>query len=112
MNTCKNCYRSLTPWSKFKDMEMREGTAYAAVGSIFNGIGHIFMGNSGYVGDCDYWSQELYFCTNCKTYYMKCPKCDNLMSINDMPKNGKTLVKCSRCGSNTLYAGDYDMEGL
>ena len=71
MSTCKKCYKSLTSWSKFKDMEYKEGTAYAAVGSIFNGIGHMVMGNSGYRDDCDHWSQELYFCMNCKTYNMK-----------------------------------------
>lgn len=111
MSTCKKCYKSLTSWSKFNDMEYKEGTAYAAVGSIFNGIGHMFMGNSGYRDDCDHWSQELYFCMNCKTYYMKCPKCGNLMPLSVMPKNGKTLVKCGNCGDITLYADDYDMGG-
>lgn len=111
MSTCKKCYKSLTSWSKFKDMEYKEGTAYAAVGSIFNGIGHMFMGNSGYRDDCDHWSQELYFCMNCKTYHMKCPKCGNLMPLSVMPKNGKTLVKCGNCGDRTLYADDYDMGG-
>ena len=101
----------MTSWSKFKDMEYKEGTAYAAVGSIFNGIGHMFMGNSGYRDDCDHWSQELYFCMNCKTYHMKCPKCGNLIPLSVMPKNGKTLVKCGNCGDRTLYADDYDMGG-
>lgn len=111
MSTCKNCLRSLSSWSKYKDMEMKEGTGYALVGSLFNGLGHMVMGNSGYRNDCDHWSIELYFCTNCKTYYMKCPKCGNLMPLSVMPNNGKTVVKCSNCGDRTLYADDYNMGG-
>lgn len=111
MSTCKKCYTGLTSWSKFKDMEYKEGTPYAAVGSIFNVLGHMVMGNAGYRDDCDHWSQELYFCTNCKTYYMKCPKCGNLMPLSVMPKNGKTLVKCGNCDDRTLYAADYNMGG-
>lgn len=60
MSTCKSCYTTLSSWSKFKDMEMKEGTAYAAVGSVFHGLGHMFIGNSGYKDDCDNWSQELF----------------------------------------------------
>ena len=111
MITCKKCCKDLISWSKFKDLEMKEGIALAAVGSIFNGISHMVMGNSGYRNDCDQWSQELYFCMNCKTYYMKCPKCGTLMPLSDMPKNGKTMLKCGSCGSKILYANDYDMGG-
>lgn len=111
MSTCKKCSRSLTLWSKFKDMELKEGTTRAVVGSVFNGIGHMVMGNSGYRDNCDHWSQELYFCMNCRTYYMTCPRCGNLMPLSFMPVNGKTVVKCSKCDDRTLYADDYDIGG-
>lgn len=111
MSRCNNCYKHLKSWSKFKDLTMKEGTALAAVGSIFNGISHMFMGNSGYRKDCDHWSQDLYFCENCKLYYIKCPKCKDLMQLTEMPKNGKTVAICRSCGDRTLYAGDYDMGG-
>ena len=111
MSSCKKCQSTLVSWSKFKDMEMKGNTATAAVGSIFNGLGHMFLGNSLYRSGSDHWSQELYYCKNCKTYYMKCPKCGNLMPQGDMPQNGKTLVTCNTCGDKTLYAADYDMGG-
>lgn len=111
MSTCKKCHRELCSWSKFKDMEMKEDMVYATVGSVFNGLSHMFWGNSRYRKDCDHWTQDLYFCKNCKTYYIKCPKCGNLMPLSVMPKNGKTQVVCGSCGDKTLYAGDYDMEG-
>lgn len=90
---------------------MKQNTIFASVNSIFNGIEHMLMGNSGYRQDCNHWSQELYFCMNCRTYYVKCPKCGNLMPINEMPQNGQTVVQCSDCGDRTLYASDYDMGG-
>lgn len=111
MSTCKSCYTTLSSWSKFKDMEMKEGTAYAAVGSVLNGLGHMFLGNFGYKEGCDNWSQELFFCKNCKTYFMKCPSCGNLMPLSVMPENGKTIVKCGNCSKKTLYAADYNMGG-
>ena len=111
MSSCKKCQRTLVSWSKFKDMEMKGDTATAVVGSVFNGLGHMFWGNSRYKSGSDHWSQELYYCRNCKTYYMKCPKCGNLMPLSDMPQNGKTLVTCNNCGDKTLYAADYDMGG-
>lgn len=111
MSTCKQCQSNLTSWSKFKDMEMKADTVSAVVGSVFNGLGHMFWGNSRYRGGSDHWSQELYFCRNCKTYYMKCPKCGYLMPLSVMPQNGKTLVVCNICGDKTLYAADYDMGG-
>ncbi len=111
MSRCKKCYKDLTSWSKFKDLSMKEGVALAAVGSIFNGISHMLMGNSGYRNGCDHWSQDLYFCEHCKSYYIKCPKCKNMMQLAEMPQNGQTVVRCSECGDRTLYAGDYDMGG-
>ena len=109
--SCKKCGKTLVTWSKFKDMKYKEDVAYAIIGSIFNGIGHGFWGNSRYRKGGDHWSQELYFCFNCKTYHMKCPKCGNLLPLSVMPKNGKTLVKCKQCGDSTLYADDYDAGG-
>lgn len=111
MKRCQKCHNSLIKWSKYKDMERNDGTGFAIAGSIFNGLKHFVMGNSGYRSDCDHWSLELYFCESCKTYYMKCPNCGNLMSLSEMPRNGKTIAKCSNCGDKTLYAGDYNMGG-
>ena len=111
MSTCIYCYRELSSWSNFKDMEMKDGTLMAAAGSIFNGLGHMFWGNSRYKRDADHWSHTLFYCKNCKTYYLKCPKCGNLMPLSEMPHNGKTEATCSSCGDTTLYADDYDMGG-
>lgn len=111
MDSCKNCGHSLVSWNKFKDMRSKEGTTYAVLGTIFNGLKHEFTSSIGYRQDCDEWSTELYFCEHCTTYFMKCPKCDHLLPLSVMPKNGKTLVVCNQCGHRTLYAGNYDTAG-
>ncbi len=112
MNSCIKCGKKLSSWSKFKDMQMKEDVVYATIGTIFNGIGHAFWGNSRHrKEEADHWSEEIYYCTDCKIYYMKCPKCGNLLPLSVMPTNGKTIVKCKKCGDATLYAGDYDAGG-
>lgn len=112
MNKCIKCGKSLSSWSKFKDMQMKEDVVYATVGTIFNAIRHAFWGNSRHRSEgVDHWSEELYYCLDCKIYYIKCPKCGNLLPLSVMPTNGKTIVKCKKCGDTTLYAGDYDSGG-
>ncbi len=93
-------------------MEMKENVGYAIIGSIFNGLGHFWSGNSRYRDlKVDHWSETVYYCHNCNTYYMECLQCDNLLPLSSMPTNGQTIVKCKKCGNTTLYAGDYDMSG-
>lgn len=111
MDKCKKCSCELMRWSEFKEMEMRNNAFVAILGSVVNGAGHMFLGNSRYKKGADYWSQDLYFCYNCKTYYLKCSNCNNYLPLGAMPKNGQTMATCSRCGKKTLYAGDYDMGG-
>ena len=110
-NKCVKCGQELCSWSKFKDMQYKEDTVYATIGSIFNGIEHGFWGNSRYRKEGDHWSTKLYFCKTCKVYHMQCPKCGSLLPLSVMPKNGKTLVVCKKCGDSTLYADDYDAGG-
>lgn len=111
-NKCKKCLKDLSKWSKFKDMEMKENVVYAIVGSVVNGLGHMFWGNARYKSDgCDHWTKDLYFCKNCGSYYIRCAKCGNFIMLKMMPKNGKTQAVCSLCGDKILYAGDYDMGG-
>lgn len=110
MEKCKKCSSELMSWSEFKEMEMRDNTLVAILGSVVNGAGHIFWGNSRYKG-AEFWTQEVYFCYNCKTYYMRCTNCKNLIPLGAMPENGQTLKTCDKCGKQILYAHDYDMGG-
>ena len=111
MEKCKNCHGELTSWSDFKERNNREGIAVAIAGSLIKGVEHMFLGNLRHKEGADHWSLGLYLCQNCKKYYLKCPNCGNLMPLDSMPKNGKTMVDCTQCGHKTLYAGDYDMGG-
>lgn len=111
MKACKNCQGELSWWSNFRDMTMKENVTYAALMSLANGIGHMFMGNSNHKHGADYYSESLYYCKRCRTYYMPCPKCDYLIPLNSMPEDGQTMVTCINCGTKTLYAGDYEMGG-
>ncbi len=112
MDKCKKCSKELTSWSKFKDMEMKQNTAYAVVGSVVNGLGHMFWGNALYKRDgCEHWASDLYFCKNCGTYHLRCPNCGHLIILSEMPKNGKTQAVCGVCGDKTLYARDFNMGG-
>ena len=111
MRICKKCQSELSWWSNFRDMTMKENVTYAAFVSLCNGIEHMFMGNAGQKGGSDYYSLTLYYCKQCRTYYMPCPKCDHLITLSGMPKDGQTLVTCKNCGTKTLYAGDYEMGG-
>lgn len=111
MRTCKKCNGGLSWWSNFRDMAMKENIAYASVMSLFNGIDHMVFGNSKLRTDGDYISETLFYCKRCKTYYIPCPKCRELIPLNSMPKNGQTMVECSNCGTKTIYAGDYEMGG-
>lgn len=108
---CKKCHGELSWWFNFRDMAMKENILYASLMSIGNGIIHMFMGNSGQRYDADIYSTTLYYCKNCKTYYMPCPRCNHLMTLKYMPVDGKTMVTCTCCGTKTLYAGDYEMGG-
>lgn len=111
MKLCKKCNKNLASWSKFDDMVMKEGVLYAIFASVFNGFVHMVMGNSSYRKGSDCWSNELYYCTRCKIYYIKCPNCGEMMPLSVMPKNGKTIVECKECEKKILYATDYNMGG-
>lgn len=108
---CKKCHGELSWWFNFRDVAMKENILYAALTSLSDGIIHMFKGNSGQRYDADIYSTTLYYCKNCKTYYMPCPRCNNLMTLKYMPVDGQTMVTCTCCGTKTLYAGDYEMGG-
>lgn len=109
---CDKCgYHDLVTWSKQQDMNMKEGLAYAVVGSVFNGLGHFLMGNSRYDKSADLWNQEVFYCRHCGAYFMRCPECKTYIPVNDMPVNGKTIARCGKCRKTVLYAFDYDMSG-
>lgn len=107
---CNKCgYHDVVSWSKQQDMSMKEGLAYAVLGTMFNGLGHFVRGNASYRSGADCWNQQVFYCRHCGQYFMRCPKCDKLLPVNGMPENGQTMVRCATCGSNILYASDYNM---
>ena len=109
---CDKCgYHDVVAWSKQQDMNMKEGLAYAVVGTIFNGLGHFVLGNSRYNKSADLWNQEVFYCRHCGAYFMRCPECKTLIPVRDMPEDGKTIARCGSCRKTVLYASDYDMGG-
>ncbi len=110
---CTNCYRTLTPWSKFKDIKEKEGVGLAICSSIINGVDYFWSGESrSRKHRPDYRTLDLYFCQNCKAYFLKCPGCNTLIKLSEMPKETRTMVACTKCKKSVLYAdGDYSMGG-
>ena len=111
MEQCKRCGSALESWSNFKEMSLRHDIAYAMIGSAGNAFKHMLAGNSFYRKDCDSWSSVLYYCRKCDKYYLTCANCNSLIQTDNMPVNGKALLRCKRCGDRNLYANDFDMSG-
>ena len=110
---CLKCNRPLTVWSKFKDIKDKEGVGLAICSSIINGIDHFWSGESrSRKYRPDYRTLNLYYCQHCKVYFLKCPGCNTLVKLDEMPKETRTITTCSKCRKTLLYAdGDYSMGG-
>lgn len=110
---CKKCMSKLQSWSKFKDLKQKEGIGLAICGSIINGLDHFWSGESRACKQKpDYRTLDLYYCPNCGLYYLKCPGCNTINPLAEMPNETRTIVLCSRCCKQILYAeGDYSMGG-
>ncbi len=112
-NKCAKCKSDLLHWSKFRDLKQKEGIGLAVCGSILNGFEHFFLGESNSrKHKPDFRTLDLFYCPKCRAYYLKCPGCDNLNLLADMPNETHTRITCSGCGKRILYAeGDYSMGG-
>ncbi len=110
---CKKCKKDLFYWSKFRDLKQKEGIGTAIFSTIFNGIDHFLSGESNSRKHRpDYRTLDLFYCSKCKLYSLKCPGCDTLNLLTDMPNETHTIIMCSGCGKRILYAeGDYSMGG-
>lgn len=110
---CKKCMSNLQGWSKFKDLKQKEGIGLAICGSLINGLDHLWSGESrSNKQKTDYRTLDLYYCSNCKTYYLKCPGCNTFNSLTEMPNETQTVIVCSGCQKKMLYAEkDYSMGG-
>lgn len=110
---CKKCMNTLLPWSKFRDLKNKEGVGLAICGSIINSLDHFWSGESrSRKQKPDYRTLDLYYCPNCRSYYLKCPGCNAINLLAEMPNETRTVVACSRCCKRILYAGgDYSMGG-
>ena len=110
---CKKCMNDLHPWSKFKDLKQKESIGLAICGSIINKLEHFWSGES---QSCkqksNFRTLNLFYCLNCRSYYLKCPGCSTLNLLVEMPNETRTAVVCSKCRKRVLYAeGDYSMGG-
>lgn len=100
-------------WSKFKDLKDKEGIGLAVCGSIIN---RLYLFGSGESRSSkqkpDYRTLDLFYCPNCKSYYLQCPKCNAYNQLSKMPHETRTLIVCTRCRKRILYAEkDYSMGG-
>ena len=82
MSKCPYCNTVLLSWSKFKDLKEKEGLGLAVCGFILNGLDHFMSGESrSQKQDSDYRTLNLFYCEQCKTYYLKCPHCNTYIYL-------------------------------
>jgi hypothetical protein len=112
-SNCPNCKKGLKPWTKFKDLKMKEGIGLAICGSVINGLDHFWSGEyRSSKKKPNYRTTALFFCESCKSYYLQCPGCRTLVNLSTMPDETKTMAQCTRCGKSILYAEeDYSLGG-
>lgn len=110
---CPLCTTELKPWSKFKDLQKREGTGLAICGFVISGIDHFWSGESrASKHHADYRTLDLHYCQHCNKYYLKCPHCNTYVLLNEIPVETKTLIACPTCSKRLLYASaDYQFGG-
>lgn len=110
---CPQCNIELESWTKFKDLQRKEGTGLAVCGFVINGIDHFWSGESrSSKQKADFRTLDLFYCQQCDRYFLRCPNYNTNVILNEMPIETKTVVICSSCRKRLLYAStDYQFGG-
>lgn len=102
MEKCTRCASVLKEWNIYEDGKLKHGTVWGILCTILSSSPSANRAFSLFHSS-DKKSFELFFCQNCKKYYLKCSVCGELIETNRMPEQAYTVLKCQYCHKRIRY---------